>query len=69
MLISPLSLSVCMSMVTTGATEGSKTEEVPIEREKRGQNKDVYPPVVNQLGGGFKYFLCSSLLGEMIQFD
>ena len=21
------------------------------------------------LGGGFKYFLCSSLLGEMIQFD
>ena len=20
-------------------------------------------------GGGFKYFLCSSLLGEMIQFD
>lgn len=26
-LISPLSLSVCMSMVTTGATEGSKTEE------------------------------------------
>ena len=22
-----------------------------------------------KVGGGFKYFLCSSLLGEMIQFD
>ena len=25
--------------------------------------------LVEQLGGGFKYFLFSSLLGEMIQFD
>ena len=23
----------------------------------------------NDLGGGFKYFLCSSLFGEIIQFD
>ncbi len=25
--------------------------------------------VVTKLGGGFKYFLCSPLFGEMIQFD
>ena len=24
---------------------------------------------IYSLGGGFKYFLCSPLLGEMIQFD
>ena len=26
-------------------------------------------PVINDLGGGFKYFLFSPLPGEMIQFD
>ena len=30
---------------------------------------ETLPPKCVVLGGGFKYFLCSSLLGEMIQFD
>ena len=28
-----------------------------------------YKSLRTELGGGFKYFLCSSLFGEMIQFD
>ena len=29
----------------------------------------MYTYIYIYLGGGFKYFLCSSLPGEMIQFD
>ena len=29
----------------------------------------MYKYTLNNLGGGFKYFLCSSLFGEMIQYD
>ena len=29
----------------------------------------VFPIEIGILGGGFKYFLFSPLLGEMIQFD
>ena len=42
----------------------------PKSRKVRHRTVDSFLQPVDQfLGGGFKYFLCSSLPGEMIQFD
>ena len=49
---------------TGAASLRAKSAEMEVERFQKHNANDK-----GKLGGGFKYFLCSSLFWEMVQFD
>ena len=59
-----------LSWYSNGTTGGYVDEKNPGQQKPYnwGDECSVYLGVI-YLGGGFKYFLFSSLFGEMIQFD
>ena len=57
------------SDLTGASLEGANLEDVNFENVPRTEKLPWFNAIHQNLGGGFKDFLCSALLGEMIQSD
>ena len=66
-----MKINVNRVFVTTVNTDGKESSSTEIEEEFQPTGFDhcYLKEAHNNLGGGFKHFLFSPLLGEMIQFD